>query len=132
MKHLLSTLIVLFFSISANAEPLAFVDVKESYHPPSNTIELSFLVKAAENHQLVDEGPWSLTIEGEKLKIDNKSLPYTSKDFDMKIPGFKLKATSEAESGELRYKMRVFVCKDDKSQCFPRLIEGKASWKAKI
>ncbi len=101
--------------------------------PKPDGVELAFKVAPKSGMKLTQDGPWEITLTdavglgfvGDQLKVDAKA-------YDHELPGFKIKASKLTKSdGTVSYKLRAFVCTEDKTRCFPELHHGKLSWQAK-
>lgn len=110
------------------------LEVQLSPTAAARAVEATFKVIPLKGKHVTDEGPWSLTL----TKLDGLDLPAKDgqailKDYDLKLPGFKLSAKAKpgAKSGELTYKLKAFVCEDDKSRCYAETHQGTLKWAAK-
>ncbi|NRA63720.1 MAG: hypothetical protein HRU19_04510 [Pseudobacteriovorax sp.] len=98
---------------------------------PNGDVSLTFKIAANKGMQLTHQAPWSISFETmDGLEIEGaKDGKYTSKAYDDALPGFTVKAKAKAQSGKVSYKMRAFVCTEDKSRCFPQTHKGELTWK---
>lgn len=120
-------------------KPAGFMAAKNSTlkttveHGPDKQIVLQFQVIPNKGILVTDEGPWSLTLRdttGLALRLDEKSKAFTLRTYDQKIPGFRVPTTTTGSSGTLSYRLRAFVCREDKTRCFPEIHKGKLTWQA--
>jgi len=141
------SLILAFFTLAANGmtvaaeeksskkEEIVTVVTKQTYAPDAKEFTFNFIVKPLDGHIIVPEGHWKITInEANHLSFAtqaDQAIAYTSNLFDEKIPGFQVKAKvgDGHKAGSFSYEVRAFVCKEDKSQCFPRTVKGETNWK---
>ena len=94
-------------------------------------VELTFAAKPAAGLVINSEGPWKLTVvDPGSIKLDRSE--YKREDWSEKNAGFSVIAAPGAKNtADLKYKMVVFVCTKEKTQCFREVIESPAtvSWK---
>ena len=106
------------------------VETKTAVSGPNLGIEV--LVKPDAGFHLTKDGPWQIALSGATgLKLETKDGRYVAKNFDEKLPGFKITAPIEgaAASGHIDYEIKAFVCTEDKTQCFPQEHKGAIDWK---
>ena len=55
---------------------------------------------------------------------------FESKSYDENLPGFIIKTTAKdsVKSGAFKYKMKAFVCTEDKKRCYPQSHSGEVKW----
>lgn len=91
-----------------------------------NKIEAIFVVTANPGLELTFDAPWTLEVSNTKNLdvIDKKDL--IVKEFDRSISGmrFKANASQKAESISFDYKVKAFVCTEDKTRCYPQTHKG--------
>lgn len=101
--------------------------------PQGAGIELIFKVTPKKGIKLTQEGPWSLTLtdtDGLGLSLTKGQFSLNADKYDSGVPGFKVPvATASKTSGSVSYKLRAFVCTEDKTRCFPELHKGSLDWK---
>ena len=96
--------------------------------------KLSFAFKVVPNKgiQITDIGPWELKLtdtEGLNLPLQNNSFVLKPKDFDKSYGGFKFETGKPSKkNGTLKYRLKAFVCTDDKTRCFPEIHKGTLDW----
>lgn len=94
-------------------------------------IELSFTTKAATGLVINTDGPWKLSIkDAGTIKLDK--MEYKREDWNEKNATFTAAGVPSAKkTSEINYKMIVFVCTKEKSQCFREVVEGPTTvtWK---
>ncbi|SMF34007.1 hypothetical protein [Pseudobacteriovorax antillogorgiicola] len=92
-------------------------------------LTIKFKIKANDGLELTHQAPWSVTItEAKDLSLETKNGKFVTKEYDKDLPGFTLKTKAQSQSGSFNYKMRAFVCKKDKTKCFPQTHKGKIDW----
>ncbi len=122
-----------FFLMGAKDGLHSEVKVQSSVN--GKTVELDFKVQIAEAHAKeikISEGPWKLELTNAKdLKLETKDGKFETKAFDAAFPGFKVKADIDgaATAGKVDYTLKAFVCKIDKTRCFPETHKGTLEWK---
>ncbi len=94
-------------------------------------IELSFTTKAATGLVINPEGPWKLTVkDAGTIKLDK--MEYKREEWNEKNATFTATGVpSDKKTTDVNYKMIVFVCTKEKSQCFREVVEGPTTvtWK---
>ncbi|MEY4630388.1 MAG: hypothetical protein RIQ81_508 [Pseudomonadota bacterium] len=73
------------------------------------------------------EGPWSLEIKTHQGLVLEKTKMGRS-DFKEDLAGFSMVSKPEKKLGKITYKMVVFVCTENKSQCFRDVQQGSFDW----
>lgn len=108
------------------------VETKAAYDKKQSSLTMTFIVKPNKGMKIAPEGPWSLSLEktGE-LKLESDQEKFETKTFDESIPGFRVnaKVIEGKKSGSVAYKIRAFICTEDKTRCYPQALEGKLDWK---
>lgn len=95
-----------------------------------SNLQFQFKIKANSGMQLTHQAPWSVTIENAKnlgLEVNDKG-QYVSKSYDDKLPGFTVKSQPSAQKGSFNYKVKAFVCTEDKKRCYPQTHKGTVDW----
>lgn len=94
-------------------------------------LKLTFKVTTEKGIKANQEGPWELSLsETDGLKLDGDGGKGSFKNVDFSLPGFQISAspTSEKKSGKLKFKLRSFICTDDKTRCFMEVHNGELPW----
>lgn len=135
MRKLLGSALLLsgsFFFLNGFGTP-KYSGVETQSSVKGKTAELEFKVTYDKTKiDISKEGNWTLYLTNTQgLKLDTKEGKFESKAFDEKLPGFKVKADLEgaATSGKVDFTLKAFVCKLDKTQCFPETHKGTLEWK---
>ena len=94
-------------------------------------IQLTFTTKAATGLVINPEGPWKLTVkDAGTIKLDK--MEYKREEWNEKNATFTATGVpSDKKTTDVNYKMIVFVCTKEKSQCFREVVEGPTTvtWK---
>lgn len=123
-----------FFFLTASKDKL-HSEVTAQSSVKGKTVELDFKVQISEAHNKeiqISEGPWRLElVNAQGLKLETKDGKFETKAFDQSFPGFKVKAEIDgaATAGKVDYTLKAFVCKTDKTRCFPETHKGTLEWK---
>lgn len=90
---------------------------------------LQFKIEANKGMQLTHDAPWSITLSNfGKLELEQKDGKFVSRAYDKSLPGFTIKTKASGSTGTLDYKMRAFVCTEDKTLCYPQSHAGSVQW----
>lgn len=135
MKLLLTLGLGLLWQLHAQAAPLGQPEhskVESSIVAESDKkLKIGFKVITEKGIKANQEGPWELTLtETDGLKLDGDNGKGSFKNVDFSLPGFQITATptSEKKSGKLKFKLRSFICTDDKTRCFMEVHNGEMPW----
>ncbi len=123
----------LWLSLSGFGSEHSSATAQSSYDKANQSLSITFTVKANEGMKITPEGPWSLSIKDANglsfTKAQGQS--FESKAFDESIPGFRVQAkvNEGSKSGTMSYKIRAFICTEDKTRCYPQTLDGTHEWK---
>lgn len=136
MKNALKRLILTIFMIQTTTgwsmgKP-EHSKVESSVNPGKDgKMEMVFRITTNKGIKVNDEGPWELNLTDlNGLKLDGDNGKGSFKKVDFSIPGFKVTgiATDGKKSGTLKYKLRSFICTEDKARCFMEVHTGEQAW----
>lgn len=147
MKKIISSLLVfllllslslalslaLSFSMSATASNVGTMPSKQAAVAvtkalqPDGKIRFDFKTIPAKGLKINTDGPWSLELKSHPgLELAKEKLGRA--EFQDAIPGFSLLAKPAEKSGKVDFKMVVFVCTAEKTQCFRDVHQGSINW----
>ena len=102
-------------------------------HGSKSSIDLRFIVVPNSGIKVTTEGPWQLTltkIEGLELSVKEEKVVYPMSKFNAKIPGFSVQTQAKHDRISFDYRLKSFVCTEDKSRCYPEIHQGR--YEAKV
>ncbi len=90
-------------------------------------LTFDFKTIPAKGLKINTDGPWSLELkEYSGLEVVNAKLGKS--EFKENLGGFSVSSKPQVKSGKVTYKMVVFVCTENKSQCFRDVQQGSFDW----
>lgn len=94
---------------------------------PDGQLKFNFKAVPGKGLKINTEGPWSLELKAhDGLTVEKSKL--VRADFQADLGGFSLLSKPKGKSGKVTYKMVVFVCTENKSQCFRDVQQGSFDW----
>ena len=131
-QSLRQALIIPFALVSlAFGEPRNSKLELEQFPIKDNKIVFQFKVTALNGRHITDEAPWELALtRTEGLDLSPKDGKVSFKDYDAKIPGFRISVSPLAKvtKGEFTYQLKSFICEDDKTRCYAEVHKGSLPW----
>ena len=91
------------------------------------SLKLLFKTEPAEGLEINAEGPWKLDLKSAGPLIVGKQ-EWKRSDWKSEMAGFEVPAEFKGKesAAEITYKMTVFVCTKDHTQCYREVIDDKA------
>lgn len=96
-------------------------------HGSKSSLDLMFIIVPNSGIKVTTEGPWQLTltkIEGLDLPAKEGKTVYKMSQFNPKIPGFSIHTQARHDRISFDYRLKSFVCTEDKSRCYPEIHQG--------
>ena len=94
---------------------------------PDGKIRFDFKTIPAKGLKINTDGPWSLELKSHTgLELAKEKLGRA--EFQEAIPGFSLLGKPTEKSGKIDFKLVVFVCTAEKTQCFRDVHQGSINW----
>jgi hypothetical protein len=118
------------FAVTAAAAPKHSRVVLKTKKIAGDKVEFDFKVETIGAIVINTDGPWQLQVKQHE-GVAFASTELKVKDFDVKIPGFRMTSTAKPQktAGKLSYKMIVFICTKNKEQCYREVHEQSSDWK---
>lgn len=90
-------------------------------------VAFDFKTIPAKGLKINSEGPWSLELK-EHSGLEVAKAKLGKPEFKENLGGFSVSTKPQGKSGKVTYKMVVFVCTENKSQCFRDVQQGSFDW----